>query len=255
MPIKHIGTDMLPIVYDDDYVVADEDKLVKFIGDILLGRFFYIKRIIDNLDDRKGPNIKDEKDAAIQKLNSTNISHLKGLLFQHLSWIALATQYGTSNLKMIKPHDEPIEHGLDGFAILLNNDGSINKIIITEDKCSDDPRNRITQEVFPEYDQIEKGIKDNIIISNITSLVGENPSYFDKIEPNIANKQLWQYRIGITRDSKHDAIENRRDLFKDYEKHVADPQERRHAATILIPDTKAWATDLRDKIIDYIKSR
>lgn len=255
MPIRHIGTDISPLVYDDDYRVIDIDKLAEYIGEIMLGYYQHIKDIIDNLGTVKGPTIKSTKDAALDILNTKETDKLKGLLFQHMSWIALAMQYNTTNLKMVRPHDALAQHGLDGLAILLNEDGTINKIIITEDKCTDNPRHTITAKVYPEFDNIEKGKVNNQIVSGISSLVGYDRNLLAKIEPNICNQDFWQYRIGITRNDNYQDATDRQRLFKGYDSHVKGDVRKRHAATINIQDTAAWAFDLRDRIINYLTTK
>lgn len=255
-PIRHIGTDYLPLVYDDDYEIIDEKILAKYIGEIILGYYAYVKDIIDQLDNDNGPSNNEMIDAAIAKLNDLNIEHLKGYLFQHMSWIALATKYHSKNLRMFKPHDAAAQHGIDGLALLLDDDNNIKTIIITEDKCTKEPRNVMTNQVFPEFDEYENGKCYNKIISGIESLIGEDRTLRKRIMVNVANKNLWQYRIGISRGDTHNGSDDRRKaLFKDYEKHVADPKERRHAATIYIADTNAWAINIKDKVITYLNSK
>mgnify|MGYP001007712230 CR=1 FL=1 len=255
MPLRNIGTDLSPLVFDDDYEIIDEKKLAEYIGEIILGYYLHVKKIIDQLDSGSGPTNEESIQAAIKLLNSTDSQKLKGFLFQHMSWIALAMQYKTTNLKMVRPHDAPAQQGIDGLAILLCDDGLIDKIIITEDKCSKEPRKRIQSEVYPEFDDFESGKSNNKIVSGITSLVGYDENLLKKIEPNIVNKSLWQYRIGVTRNDNYQTPNDRKALFNDYDKHVFGSQERRHAATIYIPDTDNWSENLKDKIIQYLNSR
>lgn len=255
-PIKCIGTDFYPLFYDDDYEIIDEKILAKYIGEIILGYYAYVKDIIDQLDNDNGPSNNEMIDAAIGKLNALSKEHLKGYLFQHMSWIALASKYHSRQLRMYKPHDAAAQHGIDGLALLLDNDWNIKTIIITEDKCTKEPRTVMNSQVFPEFDDYENGKCYNKIISGIESLIGEDRTLRKRIMKNVANKNLWQYRIGISRDDAHNGSDDKRKaLFKYYDEHVSDPQERRHAATIYIADTNAWATNLKDEVIKYLNSK
>ena len=254
MPINHIGTDLLPLVYDDDYEVNDEDKLAEYIGDIILGYYYKVKDVIDELDSSTGISTDDAIDAAIRKLNDALPNHLKGYIFQHMSWVALASQYHDERLKMMKPHDAPAQHGIDGLALLLDENENVERIIITEDKCTVDPRSKIRSQVYPEFDDFEKSTYDNKIISGIAEIIGTR-ELRNKIEPDIFKKELWQYRIGINRTQLDEEGTKRRKLFKDYDSHVANPETRRHAATIFIPDTEIWAENMKSKIIKYLESK
>lgn len=50
-------------------------------------------------------------------------------------------------------------HGFDGFAIKLTPDNMIERIVITEDKCTNDARTTIRDKVWPEFSEMENGVK------------------------------------------------------------------------------------------------
>ena len=56
-------------------------------------------------------------------------------------------------------------HGIDGFAVKLTPNNTIERIVITEDKCTENAKTTIRDKVWPEFSGMENGEKNNAIFS------------------------------------------------------------------------------------------
>lgn len=74
-----------------------------------------------------------------------------GWLFQMISWLQLANQYKGYRFFNNPPHPQPSMHGIDGLAVKFTPDNTIERIVITEDKCTEDARKTITSKVWPKF--------------------------------------------------------------------------------------------------------
>lgn len=238
-----------PLCRDFEFVVNDKQRLAELISMLLLGWGRHVGRLIKNLDPNY-PNVdKETIQSQLNVLNGRDTEKIDGWLFQMISWIVLAEQHkGDPCFFQHNPHPQKAMHGLDGIAVTLNADGSINRIIITEDKCTDSPRNKITQQVYPEFVEIEAGTKNNAIMQQVEALL----LYEDliRVQNDILNPRYRQYRISITRLNKHDSDDGRKSLFKDYEQKVGDADvERRTCSSTNFSGMRAWMDDLRQLVI------
>lgn len=112
---------------------------------------------------------KAEKEAA-QKRVDTSIWHRDGLLFQHISWIV--ARQAIPDGHMTSPHVRQADKGFDGFIIELDkNEKEISRIILCEDKASEDPRPLIREKVWPEIRSIIKGDRDDEILADLATLL------------------------------------------------------------------------------------
>ncbi len=258
MPFNLIDTDCSPLVIDYEYQIIDKDLLAEYVGEMLLGHHFHISRIINSLTTTSPIQPNESIDKIITIMNSPEIEKRDGWLFQMISWIVLAKRNAGQIFFANYPHFAPAQHGIDGLAITLNNDGTLKNIIITEDKCTTNPRNKITQQVFPEFIAFENGEKNNALVSIISCLIGtlDSGTIFQNIQNDIFQNKFRIYRIGITREDRHNCNDGRISLFKDYNKHVpgATP-ERRSGATIHLNNMRNWMQDFTDKVINYLESK
>ena len=238
-----------PLCRDFEFVVDDKQQLADLISKLVMGWSRHVSRLIKNLD----PHYPDVDRATIQSqlnvLNGGDTDKIDGWLFQMISWIVLAERH-KANPKFFQynPHPQKAMHGLDGIAVTLNPDGSINRIIITEDKCTDNPRNKITQEVYPEFANIEAGNKNNAIMQQVEALL----SFEDliKVQNDIVKPKYRQYRISITRLDEHDSDEGRKKLFKDYVQKVGGTDiDRRTCSSTNFKNMRAWMDHLKQLVI------
>lgn len=265
-PINIIGTDLTPIVIDDDYEVIDKHQLAEWIAVMMLGQYGHIYMIIEKLSPEETPSNNELIDYMLTKLNvpkdnDTLIEHRDGWLFQMISWIALNiklhTDYPDCAIHMVAPHDAPAKHGIDGLAMVVTADKKIGRIVITEDKCTTGPRSFVRDKVLPEFADYEKHVYDNKLTSELTQFVNPAiyPDLYIALSPSFANHENWTYRIGITRKDCHDSEKGRKKLFEGYDSTVNGNIVRRKGASINLPELRAWMQDLSDCVATILQSK
>jgi hypothetical protein len=258
MPFNLIVTDCSPLVIDYEYEITNKDLLANYVGEMLLGHHMHIQRIINSLATVFPDQPIDSIDQIINKVKSASVEKRDGWLFQMISWVVLAQRNVGKKFYSNYPHFAPAQHGIDGLAVLLMDDDKLNSIIITEDKCTTSPRNKITQQVFPEFETFERGGKNNALVSIISTLIGQLDAgeILQSVQNDIFNKKYRLYRIGITRKTKHNDKKGRRKLFKNYDNCVSGSNsKRRSGATIYLDNMRDWMQDFSDRVVKYLEAK
>jgi hypothetical protein len=258
MPFKLIDTDCAPSFIDYEYEITNKDLLAEHVGEMLLGHHFHVLKIINSLSATLPIQPDKSIEKTIEKIYSADPEKRDGWFFQMISWIVLAKRNNGKIFYSNYPHFAPAQHGIDGLAITLNENGTLETVFITEDKCTTSPRGKITQQVFPEFTAFEEGEKNNALIGIISSLIShlDAGKILESIQNDIFNNDFRQYRIGITRTEEHNDKKGRKALFKNYEKIiVGDKPARRSGATIYIGDLRNWMADFADKVISYLEGK
>ncbi len=260
-PLEITPMECLPLVTDNSYKVVETNQLVKWVAQLLLGNSLHLARVIEGLDSQ-AINMRNKTiDGVIKKLNEADVYKRDGWLFQMISWIALKitlhTQYGSGKVFMNAPHTAAAQHGMDGFALVIDEMKMIKYIVLCEDKCSDNARNIITSQIYPEFIEFEDGYHDNRLITDITSIIrGEDGGMLLKnVQDDIADKKYWIYRIGVTRQKEHDSLEGRKKLYKDYDKKVTGNSFRRSAASVNFDDLRAWMDAFYKMVVKELESK
>lgn len=262
MPFDFSDCDCTPLVIDNEFDINDETLLAEYIGRIVLGHFAHVKRIINTLS-VANPNITDsDLDIAISRLKNDGKTKIEldkrdGWVFQIISWLALYIENKDKSFYCQQPHDAPAQHGIDGVALILKADFTIENIIITEDKCTENQR-VIIPNIWKEFKEFEKGVHNNQLVSRISAMIEslDNGNVLEANKNDIYKKELWKYRVGINRNDTYQTTEKRKDLFKGYDECVngLDPH-RRYAATIHRNDIRDWVEKLCQKVIQFLESQ
>lgn len=261
MPFTYSNCDCSPLVLDTEFDINNEELVAQYVGRIILGHYVHVKRIINTLSTIKPSLHKSEFDFAISRLekdgkSENEIEKRDGWVFQIISWLSLLIENKGKHFYCQQPHDAPAQHGLDGVAVLLNKNLELEIIIITEDKCTVNHR-VIIPKIWTEFDQFEKGVHNNQLISRISALI-ENLNEGDVLEANKNNvykKDLWRYRVGINRNDTYQTSEKRKKLFKGYDVCVTGIKpHRRYASTIFKNDIREWMEQFCKKIIHFLET-
>jgi hypothetical protein len=260
-PLRIIQMDCSPLVIDNGYEVVEQSVLVQWVAQLLLGNSLHISRVIEGLDS-KAVNLKDKAiDSIINRLKTCGVYKRDGWLFQMISWIALKiylhTEYGSGNVFMNAPHTAPAQHGIDGFSLVINDKKQIKYIVLCEDKCSEEARAIITNQVFPEFEEYEDRKYDNRVLAEVSSIIrGEDGGgLLQDIQEDIVNNKYWMYRIGVTRQEEHDVKDGREKLYKDYDKKVTGDVGRRDAASVNLHDVRKWMETFSQLVIKELESK
>jgi hypothetical protein len=96
-----------------------------------------------------------------------------GWLFQVISWIAANIQ-DPGTLKS-PPHIIHADKGFDGLHLCLDaSNENVVSVIVCEEKATDGPRGKITSQVWPEFQSLDAGARDNELVSETTTLLAQN---------------------------------------------------------------------------------
>lgn len=249
------------ICYDFEYQITDKDELANKICQLLLGNCRHISKVINGLASNPREADKKTVEALVKMLEKRNVSEVDmykvdGWLFQMISWLQLANQYKGYSFFQQSPHSQPSMHGIDGFAVKLTPDNTIERIVITEDKCTEDARKTIISKVWPEFSGMENGEKNNAIFQQTEALIGSLlGEQFENIQDDIVNEKYRQYRVCITRQENHNSDNGRKKLFDGYDIVISgDDVLRRTAATICLDGKeREWMSDLQQRVLNKLK--
>lgn len=252
----------MPLVIDNEFEIDNEKLLAEYVGRIVLGHFAHVKRIIKALSTKNLVIDNSDLELAIIRLSCKekspkDIEKRDGWIFQIISWLALLSENKGKNFYCQPPHDATAQHGLDGLAIILNDQLIIESIIITEDKCTDYHRTLIPK-VWEEFEQFESGFNNNKLVNRVSPLIEEmnEGKVLERNQNNIYNKSLRRYRVGINRNDTYQAHAGHLKLFKGYDSCVTGTvPHRRYASTIHRNDIRTWMEMFSQKVIEYLETQ
>jgi hypothetical protein len=244
------------LCYGSTWSVADEAVLARQLARVALGQSRHVQKILAGtaLD---APDVPQTSiPGAIQLLTVTGIDpwHRDGWIFQVLSWIAACRARPAGIIRA--PHMRHADKGIDGLQLEVDQTtGTIIAAIVFEDKATDNPRETIRREVWPEFAEVESGRKDNVLTAEVTSLLeARRPHDVDSAIRNILWESIRRYRVSITITDVHSTDQGRLNLFKGYETVAAGDLLRRQGEVFPVPNLRAWMQHLADMTIAAIHS-
>jgi len=115
-------------------------------------------------------------------------SFAEGALCQGCSWIVADELELAERIK-----------GFDGLQLELDSaSGIVSAAVIFEDKATDNPRKTIRDEVWPEFQLLETGDRENVLSADVSSLLSTRPEIdADKAIENVIWKQIRRYRASL----------------------------------------------------------
>lgn len=261
MPFKHTRTDHNPLCFETELVINDLDKLAEQVGMLLLGKHRHVAAILAAKQRSVTSSTDVMIDRAQKQLKAITVEdryRRDGWLFQMMTWISIRLEQPGINIISQAPHDNPAQHGIDGLAIILTTGNRIKNMIIAEDKYTENPRQTIKNQVWPEFELFEKGEFDSKLVTRTTVLLGHlNDDEIDEIiENDIYKTSNRIYRAGITPLAKDAAPKKRKKLFKDYDGCVSGTDHlRRQALTFSQPDIRKWMDAFAVKISNFLETQ
>jgi len=262
MPFNYNDCDCLPLVIDNEFYINDEDKLAEYVGRIVLGHYFHVKKIVNSLSSNPPFADRNDIELAITRLKKDgkaeyDIEKRDGWIFQMISWLSLFNKNAGRRFYCQQPHDAPAQHGLDGVGLLINDKLEIEAITITEDKCTENHR-VVIPKIWEEFEQFERGEYNNKLVSRISAMI-ENVDGGRVLEANSNNiykKSLWQYRVAINRNDTYQEQKKRMKLFKGYDDCVTgSAPHRRFASTLYQDNIRAWMEQFCEKVIKFLETQ
>jgi hypothetical protein len=240
------------------WTVADEQELAERIALVALGQSRHVAKILSGIKVIPPSTTASARIAAIKLLTvpaGADPWHRDGWLFQTMSWL-VASQANPSSL-IRAPHMILAHKGFDGLQLELDAEsGVVIAAVIFEDKATDNPRHTIRSEVWPEFQLLEKGDRENVLTADVSSLLGTRPEIDpDKAIENVIWKNVRRYRISITVDNTYSTVAGRKRLFKGYDEIATGDVSRRRGEVLLLPELRPWMALLADQAISFLREK
>lgn len=258
MPISLTPFSHDPLCYGSSWGVRDETLLAEQIARVALGQSRHVAKILAGAGLAvPSTTTSSATTNAISMLTvaaGSDAYHRDGWMFQVMSWIA--AYCATPDGLIRAPHMIFAHKGLDGLQLILDEDGQeVSAAVIFEDKATDNPRNTIRDEVWPDFQKMEGGDRENVLIADVTALLSTQTGMdIDAAIQNIVWKQIRHYRVSITVGDTHNSNAGRARLFKDYDGIIAGDIGRRRSETFFIADLRPWMNRLAGMAITFLQS-
>jgi hypothetical protein len=258
MPIALTPFHHDPLCYGSSWTVQDKALLAEQIAFVALGQSFHVENILAGANLQPPATVETAKAGAIELLTvplGSQPYHRDGWLFQTMSWIA--AHRATPHSLIHAPHMIPAHKGFDGLQLELDTDNrAVIAAILFEDKATENPRDTIRDDVWPELLELESGRRDNMLVAEVVTLLRQHPG----IDPNAAIQDvIWKsarrYRVSVTVGHTHADDDGRRRLFHEYDDTVQGILVRRRGETFLVPDLRPWMADLAAQAIQVIRAQ
>jgi hypothetical protein len=236
--------------------VMDDDRLVEYVGMLMLGHFHHVSNVLTGLSAGRWTTRKAPVERAIEELSKTDAGNLEnrdGWLFQFVSWIALALRT-KGKVLLEAPHPMPSQKGFDGLAVrIADSNEKVEFVLLTEDKATENPRPTFLNQVVPEIEDIERGSRENQILTGVTTLVRAHTSDAGErqrlLESSLFGKTI-RYRVCIA--TSESELPKTIDLFKGFDDCVSGDIERRGGEVLLADDVRNWLQQLADRVVEYL---
>lgn len=256
MPITLQSFEHTNLCHGRIWTVVDEDLLAQQIACVALGQSRHAQKILAGANLAPPPTSESAAHGAIALLTVTGVDpwHRDGWMFQVMSWIA--ARLADPNAIIRYPHMILAHKGFDGLSLKV--DEKTDKVVaavIFEDKASDNPRTTIRDEVWPDFLQLEKGDRENVLVAEVTSLLETQRDIDpDSAIENVIWKSIRKYRVSITIGATHTNEAGRRRLFKNYDEVVEGDLDRRHGETFYVESLRPWMAILAGKAIAAVQT-
>ena len=246
---------------DDDYCqgvcfsIIDEDALARAVALVLIQEYALAKSILagkasgDEFDNL----VLDEaeiEDIVTRRLKPPVVYHRDGFLFQLMMWLATHLDLEDGDLVAL-PHAQASAKGQDSI-IVHRADRAVVALSICEDKATENPRDRIREEIWRDIKDYEAGGRRDELRSNIIATLGLGGVPADEAAA-LVRRISWEdkrrYRVRVTVQSQRT-----KRLFRGFDELVSGDVERRRGETIHLPQLRTWMTSFAAKIEHELRS-
>lgn len=259
-PIELVVSDHPPVCHGFQWRVTDEDELAVIVAWVAVGRFNHAEQMLTRLKHpKKASALESAKQQAIRCLTvggSVTKEHRDGWVFQIISWITACIQSGGKVASSV-PHYQLASKGFDGLLVPLTDKGKSFEILtVCEDKATQNPRSTITAQVWPEFEEMENGDRDQELLAGLTTILQRYQ--IQDVEQLVESVQWHEnkhYRLSITispDEAKDDS--ERQKLFKGFDQVIDGTDiKRRRAETLAVKDLRSWMNQFCNRVIKAIK--
>ena len=144
--------------------------------------------------------------------------HRDGLLFQAISWIAAHQASQSKSSVFSLPHLIPAHKGFDGLEIDLTPKKGLLRLIVFEDKATENPRDTVRDDVWPSIKALHGGMRQTELTQELTALLQRakvaNP---DEVVEAVVWKHMRKFRVSITGTDGQNQQAGFEKLFKGFD--------------------------------------
>lgn len=261
--IRLVGCDHEPVCRGYRWEVHDEPALAQLVAWTMQGHYRHAERVLSQLAPdgfRAQPTVQRQ---AVRRLTLPHDApvqsparwHRDGFVFQHIAWIA-AVMEGGGRVAASFPHSRPADKGFDALLVPLAHDNAaLTGIVVCEEKATDNPRARITSEVWPAITAVEAGERDAELIGELTALLERyHVPNIDEVvaDAHWLNRKV--YRVSITISHAHEPDTARSAIFNGFDGCAPGVVTRRRAETMLLPSLRDWMDSFSARVIAAIQT-
>lgn len=254
MPIQLTPISHKSLVHGYTWDVVDEQLLAELIAHVALGQARHVAKILSNTGVALPLPIHDAWAAAVKMLTvppGAEPWHRDGWMFQVMSWLS-AYKSGPNSL-INTPQMIFAQKGFDGIQLDFDPAGNISAVVIFEDKATDNPRETIRDDVWPEFEAYESGGDANVLVAEVTGLLEKRQDIdVDEVIRRVIWKDSRHFRVSITVGDTHRTDSGRGRLFKDYDTTIPGDVKRRRGETFYVNDLRAWMDSIAGKVLAHI---
>ena len=247
--------------------VLSEDELARAIALALSQQYTAAYRIASGLSVEDSPTPGVAAETIIQqRLRTTDNNgveskgvryHRDGLLFQLIAWVASYYDAAPSDV-VRRPHLISASKGIDAGIVHLEDGVELASVSICEDKATDNPRDTIRDEVWPEFVKAEEGERDDELRTfAIDAFIQRNRLSEGEAE-RAAGAIIWskrrRYRVRITVATGHKNPPRRGDLFKGFEEVARGDKSRRRGETLYLKNLRPWMDSFAGQVVAHLRA-
>jgi hypothetical protein len=231
------------------FAISDVDALARAIALVLVQEFALARSILSgdgtaDDDDEVALDADEINDIVARRLKPADVYHRDGFLFQLIMWLAAHLDLEDGDVVAL-PHAQASAKGQDSI-VVHRADGAVVALSICEDKATENPRDTVRDEVWPEIRDYEAGGRRDELRSNIIATLGLGGVPADEAGV-LVRKISWEgkrrYRVRLTLEGARS-----RKLFKGFDEIVAGGVDRRRGETVHLPKLRDWMTEFAAKV-------
>jgi hypothetical protein len=244
MPITFTPQDDSPVCKGHNWTILDEDLLIKILARLVTGYHRHIVTILKDATLPLPPGQALSLSMLEKKLGPPTSDatryHRDGWIFQQISWIA-AQMTANTRVLIAPPQPRTADKGFDGLIVEFKDTGdALEGVIVCEDKATEHGRETVTNKVWPELIDFERGARDAELQSEVTALLNGVPGDVLKMVETIHWNEQRKYRVSVVVSKAEDKLGGRKRMFKGYNTTVTGDTSRRQAEYVVIGDVREW---------------
>jgi hypothetical protein len=233
------------------WTIRDAPQLALHVAQVALGQSRHVAKILAGVNVAPPPTSESMRAAAINLLTVPGADpwHRDGWIFQTISWLAANRANPAAVIRA--PHMILAHKGFDGLQLEIDTaSGLVTAAVIFEDKATDNPRDTIRDEVWPDFKLLEAGERENVLSADLSALLITRPDIdADKAIENIIWKQIRRYRVSITVGATHASPEGRQRLFRGFDDIASGDVQRRRGEILHLDHLRPWMASLASAAI------